>query len=186
MGVSDYTGPRFDVNDLDAARIQSRQANVAYGPPGVLPGMPIESGEEKTVNYPYDPVEALQAQREYQAAKALEAKAKQVPVPVTPRIGDAERARCTDYLSDMFARGYLSLEEFQERAATAATAKTAVDLAPLTADLPALKPAPRPVPAVTHVAVSEPWGKFVFRLMLCGGAAAVLALMAVIFFTLIL
>ena len=53
------------------------------------------------------------------------------------RIGDAERDRVIDQLADDHAAGRLTLAEFEDRMATAQTARTGADLAVLTADLPA-------------------------------------------------
>jgi Domain of unknown function (DUF1707)/2TM domain len=73
----------------------------------------------------------------------------QVPVR-TPdpglRIGDAERGRVVDQLADHHAAGRLTLEEFQDRMASAWTARTGADLDVLLRDLPA-QPRPSRPPA---------------------------------------
>jgi len=58
------------------------------------------------------------------------------------RISDADRERATAVLRDAYAEGRLSAQEFHERTDRALVARTAADLAPLTADLPAPAPAP--------------------------------------------
>ncbi|SDE64009.1 DUF1707 SHOCT-like domain-containing protein [Auraticoccus monumenti] len=67
------------------------------------------------------------------------------------RVGDAERSRVCDELSQHFSLGRLDGEELEERLNRAMSARTAGDLARLTRDLPADAPrphaAPLPVPA---------------------------------------
>jgi DUF1707 SHOCT-like domain/2TM domain len=60
------------------------------------------------------------------------------------RVGDAERGVVIDQLADHHAAGRLSFQEFEDRMASAWTAKTAADLAVLVQDLPT--PAPRRAP----------------------------------------
>jgi Domain of unknown function (DUF1707)/2TM domain len=64
------------------------------------------------------------------------------PRPAEPglRVGDAERGQTIDQLADHHAAGRLTLQEFEDRMASAWTARTAADLAVLVRDLPA--PAP--------------------------------------------
>lgn len=52
------------------------------------------------------------------------------------RIGDSERDEVTRVLHDAFAQGRITRDEFDERVASALSARTAGDLRPLTADLP--------------------------------------------------
>jgi len=56
------------------------------------------------------------------------------------RIGDRERERAVAHLGRAFAEGRLDLDEYDERVASAYSAKTASDLLHLTADLPAANP----------------------------------------------
>ena len=60
--------------------------------------------------------------------------------PVPQRIGDAERDRAAEYLREHMSVGRLTQEEFDERVTAALQARTAADLDPLFADLPAPKP----------------------------------------------
>jgi hypothetical protein len=67
------------------------------------------------------------------------------------RIGDAERSGAVEALGEHFATGRLTHEEYDERATRALQARTAADVAPLFADLPAPYPpvlTGRPAPAV--------------------------------------
>lgn len=57
------------------------------------------------------------------------------------RIGTAERTAALDQLGVHFADGYLDLEEFDQRTARAATARTRGELAVLFSDLPETSPA---------------------------------------------
>lgn len=52
------------------------------------------------------------------------------------RIGDGEREQAVTHLGTAFAEGRLDLAEYDERVASAYSAKTASDLLQLTADLP--------------------------------------------------
>lgn len=60
--------------------------------------------------------------------------------PVPQRIGDADRDRAAEYLREHLAVGRLTQDEFDERLSTALQARTAAELDPLFADLPAPKP----------------------------------------------
>lgn len=75
-----------------------------------------------------------------------------VSEPVPQRIGDAERDRAAEYLREHMSVGRLTQDEFDERLTAALQAKTAADLEPLFADLPAPRPG-QPEP----VAGSSPW-----------------------------
>jgi Domain of unknown function (DUF1707) len=60
--------------------------------------------------------------------------------PVPQRIGDAERDRAAEYLREHMSVGRLTQQEFDDRLTAALQARTAADLEPLFADLPAPKP----------------------------------------------
>src|ERR1700678_1942228 len=62
------------------------------------------------------------------------------------RIGDADREATAQSLRENFAHGRLTMEEFQERLDAAFAAKTDVDLAKLTDDLPHSDPYAAPWP----------------------------------------
>lgn len=72
------------------------------------------------------------------------------PAQPALRIGDAERSGAVEALGEHFATGRLTHEEYDERATRALQARTAADVAPLFADLPAPYPpvlTGRPAPA---------------------------------------
>ena len=69
------------------------------------------------------------------------------PPPPAQRIGDAEREAATSALGTHMQAGRLDAEEYGERSAKVAEARTADDLAPLFVDLP--EPHPPSVPAGT-------------------------------------
>ena len=71
------------------------------------------------------------------------------------RIGDAERDGAVAALGEHFAAGRLNNEEYDERAAAAWAARTAGDLTPLFADLPAPHP---PATAASHPAANPTTG----------------------------
>jgi hypothetical protein len=72
---------------------------------------------------------------------------RELPHPADPRlrVGDAERGQVIDQLADHHAIGRLTLEEFEERMASAWAARTGADLEVLVRDLPA--PAPSTAPS---------------------------------------
>jgi hypothetical protein len=62
------------------------------------------------------------------------------------RIGDAEREAAATNLREHYARGRLTLDEFQQRLDAVFAAKTDLDLAKLTSDLPLTNPYAAPWP----------------------------------------
>ncbi len=59
------------------------------------------------------------------------------PVAARPvRVGDRERERCAERLGQAMSQGYLTLGEYEQRAAQAFAADTADELRRVTADLP--------------------------------------------------
>ena len=60
------------------------------------------------------------------------------------RASHADREQVVDTLKDAFVQGRLTKDEFDSRVAHAFAARTHADLAPLSADLPAMPPVARP------------------------------------------
>ena len=60
------------------------------------------------------------------------------------RASHADREQVVGTLKDAFVQGRLTKDEFESRMAHALAARTYADLAPLSADLPAMPPAARP------------------------------------------
>jgi|ERR1700722_9341379 len=75
------------------------------------------------------------------------------------RVSTAERDRYVTHLSDLFAKGYLDQEEFEERLGKASRAKNYGDLKHLLDNLPALPPLPekKQVATVASGGDVEPW-----------------------------
>lgn len=67
--------------------------------------------------------------------------------PAEYRVSDADRDSVIDLLREASAEGRLTPEEYEERVSRALTARTVADLAPLTSDLPVVRPF-GPIPAV--------------------------------------
>ena len=80
------------------------------------------------------------------------------------RIGDGERDAAVAALGEHYAQGRLTKDELDERTDAAWTARTAADLRPLFADLPA-SAAPRPGPPVP-VAAPPPRRPVPWKLLL--------------------
>lgn len=73
------------------------------------------------------------------------------------RIGDADRAGAVEALGEHFATGRLTAEEYDDRASRALQARTAADVAPLFADLPA--PYPPVLTGLPSAAPTRPRGR---------------------------
>jgi uncharacterized membrane protein len=73
----------------------------------------------------------------------------------TLRISDADREAAVDLLSEQYAVGRLTRDEFDERSDAVWSAKTRGDLAPIFADLPVQEPA-RPGRTRTPVPAGAP------------------------------
>jgi len=63
------------------------------------------------------------------------------------RVSDAERHQVAEVLRQAAGEGRIDLAELDERLEATYAAKTYADLVPITADLPATRPAARPAPA---------------------------------------
>src|SRR5215475_10398046 len=72
------------------------------------------------------------------------------------RIGDAEREKVATSLREHYARGRLTLEEFQQRLDAAFAAKTDTDLAKISADLPHTDPYAAPWPPSRPFSTTAP------------------------------
>lgn len=68
------------------------------------------------------------------------------PMPERMRVSDADRQQVAGHLETAFGEGRLSVADFDDRVRQAWSASTHGDLARLTADLPAVRPA-APVPS---------------------------------------
>ena len=75
------------------------------------------------------------------------------------RAADSDRAAVADVLGRHMSAGRLTLDEFDERLTRVYAARTFGELDELTADLPAVEPARRPVPAHPQPAAPEPTGE---------------------------
>ncbi len=75
------------------------------------------------------------------------------------RAGDEDRDRTITQLREAFAEGRLSDHEFQDRMGQASAARTFGELAPLTADLPAMTASSASVPAVRDSNDQQDWRK---------------------------
>ncbi|NUT47792.1 MAG: DUF1707 domain-containing protein [Saccharothrix sp.] len=94
------------------------------------------------------------------------------------RIGDAEREHALELLGTHLGEGRLSVDEFGERSARVATAKTRGDLYALFADLPAPRPAFPRVEALTPA--TRPGFKLEPRVT--GAAVTAVAMISVVLF----
>ena len=72
------------------------------------------------------------------------------------RIGDTEREAAAASLREHYARGRLTLDEFQQRLDAVFAATTAADLAKITADLPYASPYAPPWPPQQSTGASKP------------------------------
>lgn len=85
------------------------------------------------------------------------------------RIGDAERERAAARLADEVGTGRLTLAEYEQRVDRAYAARTAADLAAVTADLPsaAPRPAQSSVPTARRLPVDAAWAPWVATSVIC-------------------
>src|SRR5215475_10981473 len=80
------------------------------------------------------------------------------------RIGDAERETAASNLREHYARGRLTLEEFNQRLDAVFAARTQRDLQRITSDLPHVRPDNVPLPSAgvgqpsRHLASTRPGG----------------------------
>lgn len=86
------------------------------------------------------------------------------------RIGDAERERAAARLADEVGTGRLTLAEYEQRVDRAYAARTAADLAAVTADLPSAAPRPTPsssVPTARRLPAGAAWAPWVATSAIC-------------------
>ncbi len=89
----------------------------------------------------------------------------------TLRAADRDRDQVADILREQYALGRLTLEEYDERSATAIAAKTMGELRALTVDLPA------PAPAESKSGTAA-WSTTRMRLIAVAGVIAAVAIVA--------
>jgi hypothetical protein len=110
------------------------------------------------------------------------------PAAPSPRIGNAEREAAQHALDEHLRAGRLDAEEYGERSGKVSVARTAEDLTPLFADLPAPHPAapapatrpPSTTPAETAPAVPDARGSALGRIG--PGILAALPMIALVLF----
>jgi len=129
-----------------------------------LPAQPTQPAESAQPTHPAEPAQPIQPAQSTQ------------PIQPTLRISDAERETVAVRLRDAAAEGRLTLEEADERQQAVYAARTAADLEPLTADLPA-PPVPTP-PAAPRRAALTPEARR--RLLVHAGIGAAFALLFLI------
>lgn len=86
------------------------------------------------------------------------------------RIGDRDRESAVAALGEHYAQGRLTKDEYDERSDAAWTARTAADLRPLFADLPAARPthAAQPAPVAPPPRRQVPWKLLLVALAVLG------------------